>query len=461
METTERAAKRPALTAACALLLLWLCCPAGARAQWTQPATSADSIRNTNTDGNVGVGTTNPNYRFVVGPSMPSGMTFATMTVSKGAGNSASIVVGAGGPSLMEFGWDQTGGRAFLNAPGSTPIALTQDGSNARLYVAGGGSGFVGIGTTSPLSALHVTGAVGAQSIRVTGTGGAFAIFHDAAAPVGQKFYQWRSEGGLFRMALVNDAQSDYVQQNLLVATAAGRAGVGTAAPLQRLQVGASTSAATSAPDAISLGGTYSSAAGANPKLRLYDDGDATHVYGAGVSANQFDFVAPATAQYVWSAGGVERMRLDAMGNVTVSGSISASYQDVAEWVPSAQKLQAGTVVVLDGERTNHVIASSAAYDTKVAGVVSESPGVILGTGGEGKVKVATTGRVKVNVDATRGAIHIGDLLVTSGVEGVAMKSVPVDLGGTLIHRPGTIIGKALEPLESGTGEILVLLSLQ
>jgi hypothetical protein len=41
------------------------------------------------------------------------------------------------------------------------------------------------------------------------------------------------------------------------------------------------------------------------------------------------------------------------------------------------------------------------------------------------------------------------------------MKSIPVDLGGTQIHRPGTIIGKALEPMESGTGEILVLLSLQ
>jgi hypothetical protein len=43
----------------------------------------------------------------------------------------------------------------------------------------------------------------------------------------------------------------------------------------------------------------------------------------------------------------------------------------------------------------------------------------------------------------------------------VAMRSEPVDLGGVKLHRPGTLIGKALEPLESGTGEILVLLSLQ
>jgi hypothetical protein len=41
------------------------------------------------------------------------------------------------------------------------------------------------------------------------------------------------------------------------------------------------------------------------------------------------------------------------------------------------------------------------------------------------------------------------------------MRSKPVDLGGVAIHRPGTILGKAIEPLASGEGEILVLLSLQ
>jgi hypothetical protein len=148
-------------------------------------------------------------------------------------------------------------------------------------------------------------------------------------------------------------------------------------------------------------------------------------------------------------------------GDMTVDGNIQAKYQDVAEWVPSVQKLSAGTVVVLDAGRTNHVVASGKPYDTAVAGVVSDSPGVILGVGGEGKLKVATTGRVKVRVDATRAPIRVGDLLVTSEVEGVAMKSVPVDLGGTQIHRPGTIIGKALEPLAGGVGEILLLLSLQ
>jgi len=153
-------------------------------------------------------------------------------------------------------------------------------------------------------------------------------------------------------------------------------------------------------------------------------------------------------------------------GNITAAGtidagSIKARYQDVAEWVPSSEQLSAGTVVVLDATKSNQVTSSTVSYDTRVAGVVSEQPGITLGEKGENKVLVATTGRVRVKVDATKSPIHIGDLLVTSDVPGVAMKSEPVNLSGVQFHRPGTLIGKALEPLQRGKGEILVLLSLQ
>jgi hypothetical protein len=39
--------------------------------------------------------------------------------------------------------------------------------------------------------------------------------------------------------------------------------------------------------------------------------------------------------------------------------------------------------------------------------------------------------------------------------------SEPVLVAGRRMHAPGTIIGKALEPLDKGAGEIPVLLSLQ
>ena len=50
---------------------------------------------------------------------------------------------------------------------------------------------------------------------------------------------------------------------------------------------------------------------------------------------------------------------------------------------------------------------------------------------------------------------------MTSNLPGLAMKSVPAKLAGIEMHRPGTLIGKALEPLPEGEREILVLLSLQ
>ena len=148
-------------------------------------------------------------------------------------------------------------------------------------------------------------------------------------------------------------------------------------------------------------------------------------------------------------------------GNITVTGNINAKFQDVAEWVPALSELAAGTVVVLDHEHTNTVIASSHAYDTGVAGVVSAQPGITLGQAGSDKAKIATTGRVKVHVDASAHSIAIGDLLVTSSKPGTAMYSTPIEIQGRTFHQPGTVIGKALEPLASGAGDILVLLSLQ
>jgi hypothetical protein len=150
-----------------------------------------------------------------------------------------------------------------------------------------------------------------------------------------------------------------------------------------------------------------------------------------------------------------------ASGDITSSGSIQANYQDVAEWVAASEPLAPGTVVVLNPDQHDEVTASATAYDTSVAGVVSERPGIVLGKAAPNKAQIATTGRVKVRVDASHAPIKIGDLLVTSDVRGAAMKSEPMEINGRRFHQPGTIIGKALEPLASGDGEILVLLSLQ
>lgn len=88
-------------------------------------------------------------------------------------------------------------------------------------------------------------------------------------------------------------------------------------------------------------------------------------------------------------------------------------------------------------------------------------PGIKLGEPGDGKVLVAQSGRVRVRADASFGAIRPGDLLVTSPTRGHVMRSQAINVGGHFVHRPGTLVGKALEALPLGRGEILVLLTLQ
>lgn len=189
------------------------------------------------------------------------------------------------------------------------------------------------------------------------------------------------------------------------------------------------------------------------------------------VNSNALSVDSGAASRFAVRADGQVRIGGEPVGtlasdklvvNGTIRGAnIIATYQDVAEWVPTTEHLEAGNVVVVARGAENTVVRSVTSYDTRVAGVVSAQPGLTLGVPGDSKAMIATTGRVKVRVDATRAPIEAGDLLVTSDIPGMAMRSEPVDLGGVKIHRPGTLIGKALEPLRSGQGEILVLLSMQ
>ena len=62
---------------------------------------------------------------------------------------------------------------------------------------------------------------------------------------------------------------------------------------------------------------------------------------------------------------------------------------------------------------------------------------------------MALTGRVFVRCSSENGAIQPGDLLTTSPTPGHAMRATEVI--------PGTIFAKALEPLDHGSGMILVM----
>lgn len=62
------------------------------------------------------------------------------------------------------------------------------------------------------------------------------------------------------------------------------------------ISMGTDSGSSTTTPLHIDMGGTYSSTAGSNPKLILYDGGPGSY-YGLGVSASELDIMSPANAQ--------------------------------------------------------------------------------------------------------------------------------------------------------------------
>ena len=94
-------------------------------------------------------------------------------------------------------------------------------------------------------------------------------------------------------------------------------------------------------------------------------------------------------------------------------------------------------------------------------GIYSTQPGVLASPypvddpRRAGKLPLAMIGIVPCKVSAENGAIARGDLLVTSSTPAHAMK------GTDMTRMTGAIVGKALEPLASGTGTILVAVTLQ
>jgi hypothetical protein len=157
-------------------------------------------------------------------------------------------------------------------------------------------------------------------------------------------------------------------------------------------------------------------------------------------------------------------------GDVEVTGDLILTGADVAEQfdvTPCEDDVDAvspGTVVVLD-ER-GALAPCGQAYDNCVAGVVSGAgdrvPALVLDRQGpepcgnrrDGRRAVAVVGKVWCRADASRRPIRVGDLLTTSATVGHAMAAVDRDAAF------GAVLGKALTPLASATGLVLVLVGL-
>jgi hypothetical protein len=117
-----------------------------------------------------------------------------------------------------------------------------------------------------------------------------------------------------------------------------------------------------------------------------------------------------------------------------------------SERFATSTPIEAGDVVVLDPATPGAVRRSDREADRTVVGIA-------LAPAAGGFVDVAVGSIALVRVDAAYGAVRAGDLLVSSPAAGTAM--------GALAAEAGTILGKALEPLDSGLGAVRVLVMLR
>jgi hypothetical protein len=408
--------------------------------------------------GNVGIGTTSPAQKLHVAGNVLLNQTNALIFDQNYTVHGNMSVTADGGDSMPRPRYEGYYGHRFITWAGEV-LRIQQNGN-------------IGIGTSSPSAKLDINGGAGITNLLLNSSGTNSRRFGFVITGPGSDY------DSLYLQAETGHGTGTY--DNRLVVGPNG-IGIGTTNPGRTFHTVGSVLFDSMTSDYMEMSSTN------GPYIRFQRSGVVKSYFGQAHPIGMTG--SPATDDAGWfangnvfieAAGGTIRLtgnvgvgktpdtnyKLDVAGNInstqTITGNnIVAKYQDVAEWVPSSEQFAAGTVVVLDSTKSNQVTSSTTSYDTRVAGVISEQPGIALGEKSENKVLVATTGRVRVKVDASKGPIHIGDLLVTSDVPGMAMKSEPIMIGGRRIHAPGTLIGKALEPLEKGSGTILVLLSLQ
>jgi hypothetical protein len=113
-----------------------------------------------------------------------------------------------------------------------------------------------------------------------------------------------------------------------------------------------------------------------------------------------------------------------------------------------SEAVEAGDLLALDPTRPGHLRRAATLADPGVIGVAS-GPSSEGGPSGTLDAPVVASGIVWVRADAGYGAIRSGDLLVSSPTPGHAMLAIE--------FVPGTVVGKAIDPLETGTGRIRML----
>ncbi len=124
--------------------------------------------------------------------------------------------------------------------------------------------------------------------------------------------------------------------------------------------------------------------------------------------------------------------------------------------VDDAEYVMPGDLLVVSDAGKSILSRSRTEYSRSVIGVVSGNPALLINNSGK-EVKVypvALAGTVLCKLDARKGPVRPGDLVVTSDTPGSGMP-------GTIdtLDKIGTVVGKALDSLADGIGLVPVFIS--
>ena len=411
----------------------------GTTLNWTAPGAGdgiwaingANAFRST---GNVGIGTNVPTTRLELRTvSGNYGFLHSDGTIQVGTyvGNSASGAIG---------GW--------LGTLSNHPLHLFTNNGQPSATLSTGGN--FGLGTATPGARLHIfnpTATVG----EVIETGGGINS---------QSVLGFKNLNGQWNVGTSRGFNNDMLFMDRLGTTpiefqlsAAGALGLGIE-PQAKLHLFDPTNSVSHRIQSNGGTNTWSRVEFANPNgqwtvgtSRAFN-GDQFYIYREGASGIAFAVQPNGDASL--------------LGTMSVKVLTIRGGADLAEpFAMSHRGIPPGAVVSIDPQNPGKLRLSGRAYDNKVAGIVSGANGIKPGISmiDEAQLEpgenVALSGRVYVQANNSAGPIEPGDLLTSSDVPGEAMRAAD--------HRraQGSIIGKAMTPLEGESGTVLVLVTLQ
>ena len=371
----------------------------GSIAVWIGKTTLTNSTLSQMRNGNIGLGTTNPPQKFSVFTTSDTGDAIFGWNKST---SSSSFPIGIAG---------QSSGPQGVGIYGS---ALSTTGANV---------GTVGI-TVSPIG-IGVEGVSDASTGGGAGTSGV-AGFFNAITGTGNGVSGTTFTPSGAGVVGVADANGSTANAYGVQGTSTAPKGAGVA--------GSSTAN-------IGVSGTTSASGGV---AGYFDNTSAGNIL-------------------IGAVNGTHKFRVDGNGKGYFDGGEQTGGADFAESVAIARDASShspGDLLVVDPSGKRQIKLSTQPYSTLVAGIYSTKPGVLatphsMNETAANEVPLAIVGIVPCKVSAENGPIAAGDLLVSSSTPGHAMR------GTDRSRMLGAVVGKALEPLASGTGVIEVLVTLQ